>query len=198
MHPTCWSCMGNFARIIKKVPRIQEEPTLLTKNIYFYPLKSTIDCLSLVFKHPQSSIKSKTSLWDLLILESESFTAWCVGLLCYLKKEEHEQVVHELPSKELSFDIWQQASRQIVFERKRTVGRGVHSWMNIACNSWLFHPLVWFAENIKRWSLHTLLSLSLPTHQCNNWLTMNVKYEFNAENEPSNAKHLHLIRPMFP
>lgn len=131
MHPTCWSCMGNFARIIKKVPRIQEEPTLLTKNIYLYPLKSTIDCLSLVFKHPQSSIKIKTTrVWIL-----HGMVCWPALLFKKRRGTWTSVLVHELPSKELSFDIWQQASRQIVFERKRTVGRGVHSWMNIACNS---------------------------------------------------------------
>lgn len=38
------------------------------------------------------------------------------------KKNVEEHLAHKLSSKELLFDSWQQASRQMVFERNRAVG----------------------------------------------------------------------------
>lgn len=161
-RPTCWCSVRKFAKIVRIVPRIEEQ-ALLTTTIYVNPFeildhRPPFTCLNI---HKFSS-KLKYALRHAY---SKFWIHHCMisGLTLLLKRRRGKA---SLFSSVDNFDTLQQASRQIVFEWKHAAGKKrAHSGKNIAWNGFdsckeLFHPTVLFAEGLRRWSLRTFMSVN--------------------------------------
>lgn len=68
------------------------------------------------------------------------------------KKKRGEASCSRIVVKGIIIESWQQASRQMVFEKKPAAGRGAHTWMNAALSSCenLFYPTMRCTGNIRK------------------------------------------------
>lgn len=135
-------------------------------TIYVYPLKSQTRA-SHLFKHPQTSIKTKICFTTCLF---QSLNPSLHGLLAYSAAEKKRKETFSCSFQSTTLIRGGRAPRQIVFEWKHTAGKRVHDGKNKAHNGFdsckkLFHTAVLFAKVLQRWSLH-VRTMSVNDGKC--------------------------------